>query len=99
MSEQFKGENTSSLEDKGGIEEETRLHEELQKAMDEEDRIMAEMGKIFESTPDRAEAEKIILEKWAPLMDEAAKKSSKLTTQWLEAMRKSQEEYEKGLEE
>ena len=99
MSEQFKGENIPSLESKGAIEEEARLHKESQEAMDEVDRIMAEMDKIFESTPDRGEAEKIILKKWAPLMDEAVKKSSELTKQWLEAMDKSQQEYEKGLEE
>jgi len=98
MNEQFKGENIPTPENKGA-EEEARLHKELQETMNEKDRIMAEMDKVFESTPDRNEAEKIILEKWAPLMDEAVKKSSELTTQWLEAMRKSQEEYEKGLEE
>lgn len=86
-------------ENKETIEEEARLHKELQEAMDEEDRIMAEIDKVFESTPDRGEAEKIILEKWAPLMDEAVKKSSDLTKQWLEAIDKSQQEYEKGLEE
>ena len=94
MSEQFKGENMPSLENKGAIEEEARLHKELQEAMDEEDRIMAEIDEVFESTPDRGEAEKIILEKLASLMDEAAKKSSELTKQWLEAMDKSQQEYE-----
>ncbi|GBE16310.1 hypothetical protein BMS3Abin15_00123 [bacterium BMS3Abin15] len=99
MSEQFKGENIPSPENKGAVEEEARLHKELQEAMDEEDRIMAEMDKIFESTPDRGEAEKIILEKLAPSMDEAVKKSSELTTQWLEAMKRSQEKFEKGLEE
>jgi len=98
MTEQFKGENIPTPENKGA-EEEARLHKELQEAMDEEDRIMAEMDKVFELTPDRSEAEKIILEKWAPLMDEAVKKSSELTIQWLEAMRKSQQEYDKELEE
>ena len=98
MNEQFKGENIPSSENKN-IDEEARLHKELQEAMDEEDRVMAEMDKVFELTPDRSEAEKIILEKWAPLMDEAVKKSSELTTQWLEAIRKSQQEWEKGLEQ
>jgi len=99
MNEQSKGENIFSPENKKLINEEARLHKELQEAMDEEDRIMAEINKVFESTPDRGEAEKIILEKWMPLMDKAAKKSNELITQWLEAMRESQEEYEKGLEE
>lgn len=99
MSEQLKGENMPTPENKGAIEEEACLYKELQEAMDEEDKIMAEMDKVFESTSDRGEVEKIILEKWAPLMDEAVKKSSDLTKQWFEAMDKSQQEYEKGLEE
>jgi len=45
------------------VDEEARLHKESQEALDEEDKIMAEMDKVFESTPDRSEAEKIILEK------------------------------------
>lgn len=97
MNEQFKGKNIPSPDNKG-IEEEVRLHKELQEVMDDEDRIMAEMDKIFESTPNRGEAEKIILEKWAPLMDEAVKKLSELTNKWLEAIKKSQEEYEQSLE-
>ncbi|MFH2097332.1 MAG: hypothetical protein ABII24_02185 [bacterium] len=96
MNEQFKGENIPPSETNRAKEDEARLHNALREAMDEEDGIMAEMDKVFESTPDRGEAEKIILEKWAPLMDAAVKKSSELTTQWLEAMKKSQEVFEKG---
>lgn len=98
MNEQFKGENISSPENQE-VDEEARLRKELQETMNEEDRIMVEIDKVFESTPDRGEAEKIILEKWAPLMDEAVKKSNEFRTQWLEAMNESQEEFEKGLEE
>ncbi len=98
MNEKFNEGNIPSPENRGAIEEETRLHNELQRAIEEEERIMAEMDKVFESTPDRAEAEKIILEKWAPLMDEVSKKSVELTKQWLEAMKKSQEEFEKEQE-
>jgi len=65
----------------------------------EENGIMAEMNKVFESVPGRGEAEKIILEKWVPLMDEAVKKSSELTTRWFEAMKRSQEKFEKDLGE
>ena len=86
------------LENSELLEEESRLQKELEESMDEQDRIMSEINKIYESTPDRNEAEKIILEKLAPLMDEAVKKSSELTIQWIEAMRKSQEQFEKGLD-
>ncbi len=73
------------------------MHKELQEAINEEDRIITEMDKIFKSTPDRAEAEKIILEKWVLPMDEAVKKSGELVIQWREAINKSQQEYESGL--
>jgi len=56
---------------------EDQKHRELQEAMDEEDRIMGEINKVLADTPDRAEAEKIVLEKWAPLMDEAGKNLEK----------------------
>jgi hypothetical protein len=94
MNEQSKGEGAFSPENQGKIEEEIKLHKELQEAMDREEEIMKEIDKVFESTPDRSEAEKIILEKWAPLMDEAAQKSKELTTRWLEVMKKSMPEFE-----
>lgn len=84
MSEQFKEEKSptpESLED--------QKHKELQAAMDEEDRIMKEIDGVLASTPDRAEAEKIVLEKWAPLMDEAMKKSGETLKAWLDAMKES----------
>ncbi len=107
MNEQIKRENVSPPENIGDkkdtfqevLDEQNRIHKTLWEAMDEEDRIMREMDKVFETVPDRYEAEKIILEKWALLMDEAIKKSSKLSTEWFEAIKKSQEEYEKGWKE
>lgn len=90
MSEKFKGEKAYSPEGNESIKEEVVLYKKLQAVMAEKDRIMAEIDKVFESTPDRDEAEKIILEKLAPLMDELVKESSKLTKQWLETMRVSQ---------
>ena len=61
--------------------------EDLNAATDEEQRIMEEIDKVFESTPDRVEAEKIVMEKWAPLMDEAVKKSRVAFDVWMEASR------------
>jgi hypothetical protein len=70
---------------------EDQNHRELQEAMDEENRIMGEIDNVLASTPDRAEAEKIVLEKWAPLMDEAMKKSREALRAWLDAMREASE--------
>jgi len=94
MSEKFKGE-------KGPVPEnlEDQKHRELREAMDEEDRIMREIDNVFASMPDRAEAEKIVLENWAPLMDEAMKKSGEALKAWLETMRETSEREKKELDD
>ena len=74
-------------------------HRELNDAMDEEDRVMAEIDKVLSGTPDRAEAEKIVLEKWAPLMDEAMKKSGEALRAWLDTMREAREREKKELDD
>ncbi|MEK7146839.1 MAG: hypothetical protein AAB772_01135 [Patescibacteria group bacterium] len=94
MSEQFKGEKGPASENL-----EDQKHRELQAAMDEEDRVMAEIDKVLSGTPDRAEAEKIVLEKWAPLMDEAMKKSGEALRAWLDTMREAGEREEKELDD
>ncbi|MDD5551698.1 MAG: hypothetical protein PHI88_00855 [Candidatus Pacebacteria bacterium] len=78
--------------------EESRLQKEMERSMDEIERIMKEINEVHQSTLDQNQAEKIILEKLVPSMDEAVKKSREVTDQWLESIRKSQKEYEKGLE-
>ncbi len=57
MSEQFKGENRGK--DENLIQKETQLYAEAIDAIDEETRIMAEIDKVFKTTKDRSEAEKI----------------------------------------
>ncbi len=86
MNERFKGE-------KGPTPEilEDQKHKELQAAMAEEDRIMKEIDNVFAITSDRMEAEKIVLEKLAPSMDEAMKKSSEALKVWLDTMREASE--------
>ena len=94
MAEQFKrekGPTPENLEDK--------KHRELQEAMEEEDRIMQEIDNVLNSTPDRAEAEKIVLEKWAPLMDEAMIKSGEALKSWLDTMREAGERERKKLDD
>ena len=81
MSEKFEVGKNKTPEN---IEDEKYL--ELQEAMNEENRIMGEINIVFSSISDRAEAEKIVLEKWAPLMDEAMKKSHEALKTWLDTM-------------
>jgi len=98
MNKQIERENMPFSENKvdvKGVSEEIRLYKELGKIISEEDRIMKEINKVFESTADRGEAEKIVLEKWMPLLDKATKKSSELINRWLKEMDESRQEYEK----
>ena len=78
-----------------------RIHEEMNKAIDEETRIFEEIDKVSETTPDQNEAEKIILDKWAPLMDKAKKELKRLIAEFSEANNKVHEELRKeyGIEE
>ncbi|MBU1730614.1 hypothetical protein KJ557_03670 [Patescibacteria group bacterium] len=79
------------------LEEQKRR--EWQVSMDEENRVLAEVNKVFDSTPDRAEAEKIVIEKWAPLMDETMKKSSEALNTWFDAMREDYARMKKELDD
>lgn len=90
MNEQFKGEQCPTPENI-----ENQKYTAFQVAMDEEEKIMAEMNKIFELTQDRAEIEKNILEKYASQMDEAMKKSRKALDEWLRAIEESYEKEQK----
>lgn len=81
MSKQFNGEKGPAPENLGD-----QKYRELQEAMGEEDRVMREIDNVFASTPDRAEAEKIVLEKWALSMDETMKKSGEALKAWLDTL-------------
>ena len=59
------------------------LYEKLRACTKEEDRIITEMTKILTDAPDRIKAEKLVLEKLAPLMDEAMRKASDALQEWL----------------
>ena len=94
MSERFKKEESpapESLED--------QKYKELRAVMDDEDRIMKEIDDVLASTPDRAEAEKIVLENYALAMDKAMKKSGEALKAWLDAMRESRERERKELDD
>ena len=51
--------------------------------------VMHEIDQVLDSTPDRLQAEKIVLEKLAPRMDEATKKVGIAQTAWLAALDKA----------
>ncbi len=94
MSEQFKGEKgptPESLED--------QKYEEMQAAENEVDRIMKEMDNILASNLNREEAEKIVFEKWAPLMDEAMKKSTETFKAWLDAANEASDRERKEIDD
>jgi len=86
MSEQFKGERGPAPEN---IED--QKYAAFQAAMGEEDKIMEGINKVLESTPNRAEAEKIVLEKYASQMDEAMRKSRQSLDEWLRAIEAAHE--------
>lgn len=84
MSEQFKGTvepTLENLEKNGG-------YEKYQSAMEEEERIMSEIKKVFATTTDQKEAEKIVIEILAPQMDRAMKASKEALAHWLNEMQK-----------
>ena len=81
MTEKYKGEQEQSPET---IESET--YKAVKEAQDEVGRILAEMDNVFATTQYRAEAEKIVLEKYAPQMDTAMKKSTQVLDEWLKIM-------------
>ena len=63
--------------------ENDELYKDLLMAEEEERKILAEIDQVLKSTPDRKVAEKIVLEKYAPRMDEAMKNSGEALNRWL----------------
>jgi len=62
---------------------EDQRYKEFQAALDEQERILKEIGDLFSRTPDRAEAEKIVLEQYAPRLDHALTRSRETLDSWL----------------
>lgn len=81
MNEQFKGEKGPAPE-----KIEDQKYTALQAAIDEENRIMKEIDDVFATTQNRAEAEKVVLEKYASQMDEAMKKTRQALDEWFRAI-------------
>ncbi len=94
MNEQFKGEKGPTPESL--VEQK---YKEMRAAEDEVEQIMKEIENVLANTPDRVEAEKIVLEKYAPLEDEAMKKSREALNAWSDAIRESGERDKKELDD
>lgn len=94
MKEEFKEEISPAPEN---IEDQKYC--EVQKAEHEENRIMREIDRIFATASSREEAEKIILEKWIPQLEEARKKSDEARKAWLDAMNESMKREKKELDD
>ena len=86
MTDQFKGEKGPTPENS-----EDQKYTALQSAMDEQEEIMEGIKNVFETMPDRAEAEKIVLGKYASQMDEAMRKSRQALDKWLIDIKKPDE--------
>lgn len=65
---------------------ESQKYLDLQEAQNEEDNIMDEITIVFSSVSDKREAEKIVLEKWVPLMNKAREKTAKAMDEWHKIM-------------
>ncbi len=63
-------------------------NQEFNRALEEEERIWKEMDKVFATTPNRGEAEKIVLEQYADQMDSALQNSKRVLAELLELVRK-----------
>ena len=62
---------------------EDKDYTDLLAAEEEVGKVWAEIDQVLKSTPDRKAAEKIVLEKYAPLMDKAMQKSREALDKWL----------------
>jgi hypothetical protein len=76
---------------------EDQKYEEWKTAAERVDAIRRDIQAVLSSTPNRAEAERIILEQHAPLLDQATKESDSALDSWLEAMRATRRSQESGL--
>lgn len=64
------------------------LYQQYKEANIEIERIEGEIENIFSVESDRETAEKIILQKWGPRMDDALLKSKIFFSLWLDSLKK-----------
>jgi len=65
------------------MDEEKQKYKAMQEAMDTEDKIMEEIQKLLETLP-REKAERIIAEKYTPLLKKISEKTREATDEWRE---------------
>ena len=92
MAEKSRGEGESKPE---SLEE--QKYQEFLAAEEEVNKIMEEINRIFATTPNRAEAEKNVLENWGDKMDKAMSASKEALGGWLSAMGESQAKYKREM--
>ncbi len=80
-----KGEDPSSLD---------RTHAEFVAALNEEYRLMSQIDKILKTAEDRAVAERLVLDQYAPLVDAAIRHSRTALEEWLADLRRATAEVE-----
>ncbi len=60
-------------------------------ATEKEEQLSREIEDVFANTPDRAEAERMVISQYASLLDAASGESARALTEWLEAIRTAHE--------
>lgn len=65
---------------------ESTSYQEFLQAQSEEDLLVEQWKDLFANTPDRAEAEKVFLEKLAPRIQSAKEKTSRTLKDWLDSV-------------
>lgn len=69
-------------------DKEKKAEETLKEALAHERRVIESAKNFLASQPDRQEAERIVLEKHAPLIDAALAGTRKALTEWLSTLKK-----------
>ena len=66
---------------------EAELFDELSAALEEERKVIEAIRKVFAETPDRAEAERLVMREYATTLDEALQRAQNALERWLTSMR------------
>ena len=86
MKKHFEEENSKKPEN---LEE--RKYKELKAAKEKKKQISKEVEDVFANTPDRAEAERIVLSQYESLLEAASDECVRALTEWPEAIRTDHE--------
>ena len=67
---------------------------EFEAAFSEQSRLLGEIDQIFRTTDDRIAAERVVVEQYAPSVDEAIRRSRATLEAWVAALRRVSSEIE-----